>query len=287
MLKVTQLKAISTILKRIVVKNGETCQEVQCMQVSGGRIVACANTDSEVSALATTLGKHGISAKWEETLLPAFLAVYHSKFSSRGSAVSGKMGDLWEDSYHLPSLEALAEYKPWATDVARLKGSNSFNRDQTSTHDDAVKKKLEDGYEAFNSAKGSGGALATISATDKLEIGIGSDLVICKSASSSTEPYHAEQTLLLKLCSHLHSGGRPLSVNIAGVKRPCSRCKKVMQRFSSAYASSFGQYVHYDTNQEQSERSDSPTFQLTPPDKDGTGKYVDFRKAYLDGGWIT
>lgn len=76
MLRLLQLRGLSTLLKRLVTANGQTCQEVQCLQAEGGRILACANSPVEVGLLSKVLGKIGVGGDtWLADLKPAALAM--------------------------------------------------------------------------------------------------------------------------------------------------------------------------------------------------------------------
>lgn len=151
MLTIDQLKGLSTLLMRLNVCNGHTCQEVQALQADGGRILVSANDSNEVSALSEVLGKIGVGTDdWKSTLKPAFFAQYQTAKKSSGvPPVVQTRKSLWTDHDYLPGLEALATLGEWADDIAKLNDSKLIDRSKRNK-EDVLKAVIRTGYGHFN-----------------------------------------------------------------------------------------------------------------------------------------
>ena len=85
---------------------------------------------------------------------------------------------------------------------------------------------VEQGYGHFALGKLEGSSFPVTGRKEALEVGGDGALALVQSAASNI---HAEQSLLLALANHLSLGGKARAVNVAGHKRPCDRCLKVLK----------------------------------------------------------
>jgi cytidine deaminase len=266
MLRLLQLKGLSTLLKRLVTANGQTCQEVQCLQAEGGRIVACANSPSEVALLSKVLGKIGAAGDtWRVDLKPAALAMYQWSMKPSGIAPvkTPTGGSIWTDEDYGDALEALADLKEWRADFAALRASNMMKVGGTASAGTKLRELVEQGYGHFALSTLEGSTFPITGRKEALEVGGDGEFALVQSAGPNI---HAEQSLLLALASHLSLGGKAHTVNVAGHKLPCDRCLKVLKAFSGAYGTVYQASINYDNNNAQSAKTNSPTEVITLPD---------------------
>lgn len=293
MLTILQLKGLSILLKRLMVGNGQKCEEVQALQAKGHRVMVSANNATEVEGLSKILGTLGVTASnWREKLKPAFLAMMQVALHDSTVPLAKVLGgpQVWDpNADHTPALIALADLPEWRVDAEFLRGSALVSKDAVKRKDlspadqltyDNMLKTLVQGFGHYRLPDISSGKFPMSPNTPRLEVGGDGDLVLVKSAANDI---HAEQSLLLAYLNHLAMGGHPADVYVAGGKLPCDKCAKMIDALEYAFRYAHNKYLVYDSNSAQSFKSNSPTKYLTVPTDPKTHpkykKFLDLFKA--------
>jgi hypothetical protein len=280
MLTILQLKGLSILLKRLMVGNGLTCEEVQAMQPQGHRVMVSANNSTEVNGLSGILGTLGVTASnWREKLKPAFLAMMQVALHDSTVPLAKVLGgqQVWEPTTdYAPALNALADLPEWRTDAQFLRGSGLVSKDAVKYKDlsppnklahDAMLETLLQGFDHYRLPEKATSKFPVSPNTPKLELGGDGDLVLVKPAANNI---HAEQSLLLAYLNHLAMGGLPADVYIAGCKLPCDKCVKMIHELDAAFHYAHKTDLVYDSKSKRKHKNNSPTKYIAAPENPRT-----------------